>query len=467
MTTKNNQFNHRRPKHAALISAVIPGLGHIYAGRRARGVGIFLTVFFSVLLVDWYGVILWYAAPALIWLWNIWDAAGIHQGMPSSIFIPVIAVLGMSYGIGWQVTEIDFAALTRNIDRAAAILGPMTRPDFIGPRVEIQRIYVTIEVPCSDTPPPDKRTEAGMTLAASAGCGWAGDELDVIGSGLWPGVHTELWWEDSGGEKRHLLEDGQILVVEPDTQGTFSSTIVIPQMRSGTGQESDLDQPLPERFVVIQTRPIGGYEITENGMRVFEGILETLSLALIATTLSVIFAVPIAFTAARNLMEGSLTSLTIYVGVRTMLNFLRSIEPLIMAIIFVVVVGLGPFAGMLAIMIHSMAALGKLYSEVIESINPGPIEAIRATGATWLEIVRYGVIPQVVPEFVAFTFYRWDINVRSSIIVGFVGGGGIGAWLFQWIILAEYRAVGAAFVAIVVIIIVLDYASTKLRERIV
>jgi phosphonate transport system permease protein len=466
LTTKNKRINPDRVKYAPLISSLVPGLGHIYGGGTARGAGIFLTVFFSVLLVNWYGELLWFVAPVLIWIWNIWDATKLRRGKPNSILIPLIAVLTMSYGIGWQVTEIDFSALTRNIDRANAILGPMTHPDFIKPRVEVQRSYVVIEVPCSDTPPPGRRTEADITLTASAGCGQFGEELDVSGAGLWPGIHTELFWENSIGERRHMLENGQIMIVEPDASGIFSSSIVVPQMRSGTGQESDLERSLLERFVVIQTKPIGGYEITENGLRIFDGILETISLALIATTLSVIFALPLAFAAARNLMSENLTTMTVYVVSRTILNFLRSIEPLIMAIIFVVMVGLGPFAGMLAIMFHSVAALGKLYSEVIEAINPGPIEAVRATGATWWEIVRYGVIPQVVPEFIAFTFYRWDINVRSSIIIGFVGGGGIGAWLFQWIILANYRAVGAAFIAIVVVVVILDYSSAKLRERI-
>jgi phosphonate transport system permease protein len=122
---------------------------------------------------------------------------------------------------------------------------------------------------------------------------------------------------------------------------------------------------------------------------------------------------------------------------------------------------------MLAIMVHSIAALAKLYSEVVESIEHGPIEAVQATGASWSEVVRYGVVPQVIPSFTAFTLYRWDINVRSSIIIGFVGGGGIGAWLFQWIILADFRAVGASFVAIVLVVIALDNASSRLRERIV
>ena len=464
MSITRNSNGVQGPGLAVLLSTVIPGLGQIYIGQRTRGIGILLTVLITGLLVAWYGVWLWIVAPLLVWLWGVWDTAGVA---PRSIVAPTAAVLVMSYGIGWRVAKINFPALTQNLDRAAVVLGPMVRPDLVGARVETQRAFVTIEVPCSDDPPLGQRTAAGLSLVVSAGCGQVGDEITVSGSGFWPNTQSELWWEDTIGEKQHLLENGRIIVVEPDAGGSFSSTIVIPQMRSGTGQEANLEQPLPERFVVIQERPIGGFEITENGTRVLSGILETLSLALVATTLSVFGALPLGFLAARNLMDRSASSLAIYFGVRTILSYLRSIEPLIMAIVFVVIVGLGPFAGMLAIMLHSVAALGKLYSETIEAIDPGPIEAVKATGARWSEVVRYGVIPQTVPSFIAYTLYRWDINVRSSIIIGFVGGGGIGAWLFQWIILADYRAVGASFIAIVLVVMALDYGSARLRERIV
>jgi phosphonate transport system permease protein len=156
----------------------------------------------------------------------------------------------------------------------------------------------------------------------------------------------------------------------------------------------------------------------------------------------------------------------IYYIVRTILNFFRSIEALILAIVFVVIVGLGPFPGMLAITIHTIAALGKLYSEVIEGIDSGPIEAVRATGANWAQVVRYAVIPQIVPPFTALTIYRWDINVRSSTIIGFVGGGGIGFYLYQWILLGDYRALSSAFIAIALVVIVLDFFSARLREKI-
>ncbi len=157
----------------------------------------------------------------------------------------------------------------------------------------------------------------------------------------------------------------------------------------------------------------------------------------------------------------------IYYVVRTILNILRSIEPLIMAIVFVVWVGLGPFAGVMALAVHSIAALGKLYSEQVESIDPGPIEAITATGANRLQTIVYGVVPQIVPPYIAFTIYRWDINVRMSTIIGFVGGGGIGFLLQQWIRLLDYNAAGTAVWAIAIVVATMDYLSAIVRERFV
>jgi phosphonate transport system permease protein len=223
----------------------------------------------------------------------------------------------------------------------------------------------------------------------------------------------------------------------------------------------------PDRHMVVltQRRPLGGYTLSRNGAFVVQGIYETLALALLTTALGAVLALPISFLAASNLMGGHPLTIGIYFLVRTLLNLLRSIESLIFGIIFVIIVGLGPFAGMLALTLHTIAALGKLYSEVIEGIDPGPIEAIRATGGTWAQVVRYAVVPQIVPPFIGLTIYRWDINVRSSTIIGFVGGGGIGFFLFQWINLGDYRAVSGAFIAIAVVVFLMDFFSARLRER--
>jgi phosphonate transport system permease protein len=103
----------------------------------------------------------------------------------------------------------------------------------------------------------------------------------------------------------------------------------------------------------------------------------------------------------------------------------------------------------------------------VESIDAGPIEAITATGANRLQVITYGVVPQIVPPYIAFTIYRWDINVRMSTIIGFVGGGGIGMLISQWINLLQYRQAGVAMLAIAIVVATLDYASARLREKIV
>jgi phosphonate ABC transporter permease subunit PhnE len=157
--------------------------------------------------------------------------------------------------------------------------------------------------------------------------------------------------------------------------------------------------------------------------------------------------------------------LTIYYITRTILNALRSIEALIVALVMVVWVGLGPFAGALALALHSIAAGGKLYSEQVESIMAGPLEAIKATGATRLQTILYAVIPQIIPPYISFTMYRWDINVRMSTIIGFVGGGGIGFLLQQNMNLLNYRGASAQILAIAIVVASMDYISSRLRER--
>lgn len=155
----------------------------------------------------------------------------------------------------------------------------------------------------------------------------------------------------------------------------------------------------------------------------------------------------------------------IYGIIRTVLNGTRSIEALVMAIVFVAWVGLGPFAGALALGLHTIASLAKLYSEQVESIMSGPIEAIQATGANRLQTIIYAVVPQIVPPYISYTMYRWDINVRMSTIIGFVGGGGIGFVLQQNINLLNYRAASVNMLAIAIVVASMDYVSSYLREK--
>lgn len=156
----------------------------------------------------------------------------------------------------------------------------------------------------------------------------------------------------------------------------------------------------------------------------------------------------------------------LYSMFRFILNVIRSIEPLIYVIVFAVWVGIGPFAGVVALTIHTVASLGKLFSEQVEGISEGPMEAVTATGANHLQMVVYAVIPQITAPFIAFTLYRWDINVRFSTVLGFAGGGGIGFVLNQYINLFQYRQAAVMMIAIAIVVWVLDYASSEIRSRV-
>jgi len=201
-------------------------------------------------------------------------------------------------------------------------------------------------------------------------------------------------------------------------------------------------------------------------------MVETIFMALFATVLGTLIAFPLSFLAARNIMGFSPLGWAVYSIMRFIFNAIRSIESLLIAVIFAVWVGFGnPFAGALALFIHTIAALGKLFSEQVESVDPGPLEAIAATGARRWQVVIYGVVPQVIPSYLAFTLYRWDINIRMATIIALVGGGGIGTLLFYWKnevgrVSDAWGQVGGVVVAIIVIIWMMDYISGRIREKI-
>ncbi len=451
---------------AGLLSLVLPGLGQAYAGRRYRGAVVFASLLLAVLATAWYRVPGWYASPAVIWLWNVWDAASVARGVERSPLVPALALLVMAYGIGWRVTQIDLGALTRNSSRVASIVRPMLHPDFAVRREKRNSVWAPVEVPCGPHPPAATNASGGMTVTVSPVCGRLRDTLEVKATGLWPDTPTLIQWATPIGNRLALGADfATSYRVTSGHHGALDARIQIPPNALAAAPDPDL--PLEHRVYLTQTRPEPGFELSENGRYVVEGIVQTLFLALMATTFGALGAMLIAFPAARNLMSANWLTLTIYFLTRTVLNVVRSIEALIIAIVFVVIVGLGPFAGVIAITMHTIASLGKLYSEAIEGIDQGPLEAVRAVGGTWLQMVRYAVLPQIVPAFASFTLFRWDINVRTSTIIGFVGGGGIGFFLYQWIIKGDFRAVGSSFIAIAAIVIVLDFVSARLRTRLV
>lgn len=195
-------------------------------------------------------------------------------------------------------------------------------------------------------------------------------------------------------------------------------------------------------------------------------MVETVYIALLATALALPFAFGLAFLAASNVMGGSLGGRAAYVLVRALLNLTRSIEPVLWAIIFSLWVGIGPFAGMLALCLHTIASLAKLYSEALEGVDPGPVEAVRSTGASALPVLRWGMLPQVTPALLSFTVYRWDINVRMATILGLVGGGGIGRLLLDAMQLGAWTKVGTIVLAITLVVWAMDHLSARVRRRV-
>ncbi len=200
---------------------------------------------------------------------------------------------------------------------------------------------------------------------------------------------------------------------------------------------------------------------------VFQQMLVTIFQAMLATTLGAIIALPFSFLAAKNLTGRSRLSIWIYYLARAIFNILRSIEALLYVVIFVFWVGIGPFAGMLALAVTSFALIGKLFSEAIENIDPGPIEAITATGANRLQVIVYAILPQITPPFISYLIYQWDINIRMATIIGFAGGGGIGLTLTTFFGSLQYHKAGTIVAFIVIVVALMDFASAKLRQELV
>jgi phosphonate transport system permease protein len=192
------------------------------------------------------------------------------------------------------------------------------------------------------------------------------------------------------------------------------------------------------------------------------GAVSTIEIALLGTGLAAALAVPLGFLSARNVAPPAL-----YYGVRTALNFFRSIDTLVYALLFVAAVGLGPFPGMLAVVAYTTTSLAKLYSETIEGIEPGPVDAIRATGATPLQVLRYGILPQVLPLFLSYVLYRFESNVRAATVLGFVGAGGIGLYLQTYLRMIDYPAASTVLLVTVVMVMLVDFASARIRARLV
>jgi phosphonate transport system permease protein len=204
--------------------------------------------------------------------------------------------------------------------------------------------------------------------------------------------------------------------------------------------------------------------------------VETMALSFMGTVLAVLIALPLGIVASRTVLGGihsdadrrlqpgaRLWRAILYWGSTLGLNLLRSIPELFWALIFILAVGLGPFAGVLALGFHTGGVLGKLFSEVIEDVNPQPIEALQGTGASMAAVLAYGIFPLALPQLVSYTLYRWEVNIRAAAIIGVVGAGGIGRDIYVAISLFHYQQLLTLLLMTLIIVTLVDYLSAWVR----
>jgi phosphonate transport system permease protein len=196
--------------------------------------------------------------------------------------------------------------------------------------------------------------------------------------------------------------------------------------------------------------------------RALDGMVESIHIAWFGTLIGAALSLPLALLAAKN-VTGSAAS----TGARQILNAFRAVPELVLAVVFVAMIGLGAVPGALAIGIHSIGTLGKLASEAIESIDRGPLEAADAAGANWLQKMRWGVLPQALPEIIAFWLYRFEINIRASAILGVIGAGGVGAVLSNTVSYRRWDKAGMTLIVVVALTLAIDAVSGRIRRRII
>ncbi len=486
---------------AAVASLIVPGLGQILARQIQRGLILLGSVITIIILLAWrinllahreigalaklgkaldrrpFFILFLIICTVILWLWIAWDAhkqtrPGKQGGL--SIFVLVIVIF---FSLGWQISQINLYKMVVELPDALPPLSRVLWPWKAAVTYNTEEVGAgaDILIGCDDNPPPPpEEIPSKPYLMAEPTCGELsrldennkvvkGSILTLTGRGFAPNMETQIWWKDSIGNEFRPRQEGKYVSLKTDDDGGFTFKLIMPYRLippSAVGKQI-------HRVEARQVTQVGG-PIASDPLKLTIGrMAETIFMGMMATLFGILFSIPASFLAARNLMSGSWITMSLYYLTRTVMNIVRSIEPLIWALIAVVWVGLGPFAGIIALTIHSIAALGKLYSEAIESIDPGPIEAIQATGATQLQTIMYAVVPQMIPSFVSFSIYRWDINVRMSTIIGLVGGGGIGFLLVQYIRLLDYRSAGIAVWFIAVTVATLDYVSAEIRARFV
>ncbi|MEJ5241697.1 MAG: phosphonate ABC transporter, permease protein PhnE [Anaerolineales bacterium] len=364
----------------------------------------------------------------------------------------LLVLLFLALSVSWRVTEIDLGRLIRDLPKGGPLVRAFLTPDVFTRDVETSVIGIDFPVPCGSAQAALPPT-AGPRLLPSVPCAAPGETFILEGKELPPQSEILIRWQLPDGRTLNALR------VQTDARGEFSAQVQArPILTTQNGKPAQLQTEIRQ--------PVGMLKPSQALKDVVREIFITIFMALLSTTIATIIAAPLSFLAASNITRRGCFGSAIYYLSRSFFNIIRSYDPLVMATVFAFWLGYGPFAGVLALTVVTIASLGKLFSEAVESIDAGPIEALQAAGANRLQTVRYAVIPQIVPDFISFIIYHWDINVRISTIIGYVGGGGIGFYLSQRINGFEYNQAGTALWAIVIVVWAMDFLSAEVRKRV-
>ncbi|MBV6395321.1 MAG: hypothetical protein HFACDABA_00896 [Anaerolineales bacterium] len=360
----------------------------------------------------------------------------------------VIAAFVVSY----NVTDADFGKLFRNLPNGQKLITDFLTPDVVTRDVETRTVSIAFPVPCDSAPAEADLPDNGPRLVPSVNCANPLEKFTLEGFDLEPDSEVVIRWK---------LPDERTMTAirtNTDAEGYFTFEVEArPIIASANGVASRLE--------VDTLTPVGKFKPSPTLKEVLDAMFVTIFMALLSTTIATFIAAPLSFLAASNITRRGLIGSAVYYLMRFIFNVLRAYDPLSMALLFAFWLTFGPFPGAMALTVVTIASLGKLFSEAVENIDPGPVEALQATGASPIHVVRYGVLPQVVPDFISYIVYHWDINVRISTIIGFVGGGGIGYLLNLYINDFKWNQAGTAIWAIVIVVWAMDFLSAEVRKR--
>jgi phosphonate transport system permease protein len=368
-----------------------------------------------------------------------------------TLTVVLIALVVLIYGVSARVTELDFSRLVKDLPKGRQIFTAFLTPDLTTRAYETTTLETSFPIPCGTAPEAEPVT-SGPRIVPSVPCADVKAKFTLEGFELAPNSDITIRWQ---------FPDERIFTVAhttTDTQGYFSAELDAKSIASAKDNTAS-------RLQVDTNVPVGGLKPSQALKDVLQAIFVTIFMALLSTTIATVVAAPLSFLAASNITRHGAVGNVVYYVTRSIFNLTRSYDPLVMATVFGIWLGFGPFPGVLALTVVTIASLGKMFSEAVENIDPGPIEALNATGASRIHTVVYSVIPQIVPDFISYIIYHWDINVRISTIIGFVGGGGIGLYLNERINLLDYHKAGTAIWAIVAVVWAMDFLSAEVRKK--